>query len=77
MVIRRPGRPASASAWRRARPGLWSFIKHYVFKRGFLDGWAGFVIAFGNFESTFYRCAKRHEETQDWQPPPARVVGRR
>ena len=22
---------------------------------GFLDGWAGFVIAFSNFEGTFYR----------------------
>lgn len=39
--------------------GLWSFIKHYVFKRGFLDGWAGFVIAFGNFEGTFYRYGLR------------------
>ena len=42
--------------------GLWSFVKHYIFKRGFLDGWAGFVIAFGNFEGTFYRYAKRYEE---------------
>ena len=25
--------------------GLWSFAKHYIFKLGFLDGWAGFVIA--------------------------------
>ena len=49
--------------------GLWSFIKHYIFKRGFIDGWAGFVIAFGNFEGTFYRYAKRYEETQDWKPP--------
>ncbi|MDO8877491.1 MAG: glycosyltransferase family 2 protein [Pseudolabrys sp.] len=49
--------------------GLWSFFKHYILKRGFLDGWAGFVIAFGNFEGTFYRYAKRFEETQDWTPP--------
>jgi glycosyltransferase involved in cell wall biosynthesis len=49
--------------------GAWSFIKHYILKRGFLDGWAGFVIAFGNFEGTFYRYAKRYEETQDWKPP--------
>jgi hypothetical protein len=51
--------------------GLWAFLKHYVFKLGFKDGWAGFVIAFGNFEGTFYRYAKRYEETQDWQPPPS------
>jgi glycosyltransferase involved in cell wall biosynthesis len=49
--------------------GLWSFLKHYIFKLGFIDGWAGFVIAFGNFEGTFYRYAKRFEETQNWQPP--------
>ena len=41
--------------------GLWAFLKHYIFKRGFIDGWAGFVIAFGNFEGTYYRYAKRHE----------------
>ena len=42
--------------------GLWSFIKHYFFKLGFLDGGAGFVIAFGNFEGTFYRYIKLSEE---------------
>jgi glycosyltransferase involved in cell wall biosynthesis len=39
----------------------WAFIKHYVFKRGFLDGWPGFMIAFGNFEGTFYRYVKALE----------------
>jgi glycosyltransferase involved in cell wall biosynthesis len=56
--------------------GMWAFIKHYVFKRGFLDGWAGFVIAFGNFEGTFYRYAKRYEETQNWQPPESKAIRR-
>jgi glycosyltransferase involved in cell wall biosynthesis len=56
--------------------GLWSFLKHYIFKRGFIDGWAGFVIAFGNFEGTFYRYAKRYEETQNWQPPPSKPIRR-
>jgi glycosyltransferase involved in cell wall biosynthesis len=56
--------------------GLWSFIKHYVFKHGFRDGWAGFVIALGNFEGTFYRYAKRYEETQAWQPPQSKPVRR-
>lgn len=56
--------------------GLWSFIKHYVFKRGFLDGWAGFVIAFGNFEGTFYRYAKRYEQTQDWHAPASGTIRR-
>jgi glycosyltransferase involved in cell wall biosynthesis len=49
--------------------GLWAFLKHYIFKLGFIDGWAGFVIAFGNFEGTFYRYAKRYEQGQDWPLP--------
>jgi glycosyltransferase involved in cell wall biosynthesis len=49
--------------------GLWAFLKHYIFKRGFIDGWAGFVIAFGNFEGTYYRYAKRYEQAQNWAPP--------
>lgn len=51
--------------------GLWAFVKHYIFKRGFLDGWAGFVIALGNFEGTFYRYAKAFEREQQWQLPTA------
>jgi glycosyltransferase involved in cell wall biosynthesis len=49
--------------------GAWAFLKHYIFKLGFIDGWAGFVIAFGNFEGTFYRYAKRYEQIQGWAPP--------
>jgi glycosyltransferase involved in cell wall biosynthesis len=56
--------------------GVWAFLKHYIFKLGFIDGWAGFVIALGNFEGTFYRYAKRYEEAQDWQPPPSQPVKR-
>lgn len=49
--------------------GLWAFLKHYVAKRGCLDGWAGFVIALGNFEGTFYRYAKRFEAQEQWALP--------
>ena len=56
--------------------GAWSFLKHYIFKLGFIDGWAGFVIALGNFEGTFYRYAKRYEATQNWQPPPSKPLKR-
>jgi glycosyltransferase involved in cell wall biosynthesis len=54
----------------------WAFLKHYIFKRGFIDGWAGFVIAFGNFEGTFYRYAKRYEQMQNWAPPPSEPLRR-
>ena len=46
--------------------GSWSFIKHYFLKLGFLDGGAGFVIAFGNFEGTFYRYIKLTESQSNW-----------
>jgi glycosyltransferase involved in cell wall biosynthesis len=51
--------------------GIWSFTKHYIFKLGFLDGWAGFVIALGNFEGTFYRYVKAFEiqKGSDWSAP--------
>ncbi|TXH86466.1 MAG: glycosyltransferase family 2 protein [Rhodoferax sp.] len=51
--------------------GVWSFVKHYVFKRGFLDGWPGFVIALGNFEGTFYRYVKALEMQKGaaWRAP--------
>lgn len=62
--------------WSAFGHGLWAFIKHYIFKAGFKDGWAGFVIAFGNFEGTFYRYAKRYEEVQGWQPPPSQKLTR-
>ncbi len=64
------------SMWSALGHGIWSFIKHYIFKLGFIDGWAGFVIAFGNFEGTYYRYAKRYEEEQDWTPPPAEPLRR-
>jgi glycosyltransferase involved in cell wall biosynthesis len=68
------GKPASMAS--ALGHGVWSFLKHYILKRGFIDGWAGFVIAFGNFEGTFYRYAKRYEETQAWQPPSTEPIRR-
>jgi len=57
------------SMWGACGHATWAFIKHFFLKRGFLDGWAGFVIAFGNFEGTFYRYAKRFETMQGWKAP--------
>src|SRR5262245_32224580 len=64
------------SMWSALGHGIWAFLKHYVAKRGFRDGWAGFMIAFGNFEGTFYRYAKRYEEAQGWAPPPSEKLER-
>lgn len=40
---------------------IWTFIRMYIIKMGFLDGWPGFLIAFSNFEYTFYKYAKLME----------------
>ena len=45
--------------------GLWAFFQLYFIKRGFMDGSLGFVLAFGNFLSTFYKYAKLWENKQD------------
>lgn len=37
---------------------LWAFIKYYLIRRGFLDGWRGFLISYSYFEHSFYRYAK-------------------
>jgi glycosyltransferase involved in cell wall biosynthesis len=49
--------------------GFWAFNKHYILKLGFLDGGPGFVIAFGNFEGTFYRYLKLTQAQKNWKPP--------
>lgn len=50
------------TVWTAVYHGLWSFLKHYIFKAGFLDGGVGFVIAFANFEGTFYRYLKARSQ---------------
>jgi len=64
------------SMWSALIHEKWAFWKHYLFKRGFLDGWAGFVIALGNFEGTFYRYMKAIEIQQGdkWQAPTTPVT---
>jgi len=64
------------SLWSALGHGAWAFLKHYIVKRGFKDGWAGFMIAFGNFEGTFYRYAKHYEKKQSWGPPPSEKLPR-
>jgi len=54
--------------------GLWSFFKHYILKLGFLDGGPGFVIAFGNFEGTFYRYIKLKEAQSNWIEPSVKPI---
>jgi glycosyltransferase involved in cell wall biosynthesis len=47
-----------------------AFLRHYVFKLGALDGWAGFIIAFNYFEYTFYKYAKLTAMEKGLNDPP-------
>ncbi len=59
----------SGGFWKGFLHGLWGFFRLYILKRGFLDGAAGFVIAIGNFEGTFYRYAKCAAYKKQLLPP--------
>lgn len=81
-IVAKMQRYSSLGAERMARQGVKSsmrkalvhavgaFVRVYVMKRGFLDGWAGFTIALGNFEGTFYRYAKLAVSQNRWNAPP-------
>jgi hypothetical protein len=45
--------------------GIYSFIKTYFFKRGFLDGYAGLIIAFSHMVTNFYKYIKLYELNQE------------
>jgi glycosyltransferase involved in cell wall biosynthesis len=38
--------------------GLWSFLRSYILRAGFLDGREGFLLAVANAEGTYYRYMK-------------------
>lgn len=42
--------------------GGYSFFRTYVMKRGFLDGYAGLVIAFSHMATNFYKYIKLYEK---------------
>ena len=50
--------PSITHAFVRA---IWTFFRLYFLRLGFLDGRAGFVIAFSSLEGTFYKYAKLSE----------------
>jgi glycosyltransferase involved in cell wall biosynthesis len=73
-VLKLQEKGEKGSVFKAFSHGLWSFIKHYIFKLGFLDGGPGFVIAFGNFEGTFYRYIKLMEAQKKWKPPSTKPI---
>jgi glycosyltransferase involved in cell wall biosynthesis len=45
--------------------GLYSFVRTYVLKRGFLDGWVGLVIAFSHMVTNFFKYMKLYEANKE------------
>lgn len=41
--------------------GIYSFIRTYIFKRGFLDGYVGLIIAYSHMVTNFYKYIKLYE----------------
>ncbi|OIR25700.1 glycosyltransferase family 2 protein [Bathymodiolus thermophilus thioautotrophic gill symbiont] len=54
----------SSSPIRAILNGGFSFFKTYILKRGFLDGYAGLVIAFSHMATNFYKYIKLYELNQ-------------
>jgi glycosyltransferase involved in cell wall biosynthesis len=47
--------------------GLYSFFRTYILKRGFLDGYAGLIIAFSHMATNFYKYIKLYEMNRESQ----------
>jgi hypothetical protein len=48
--------------------GLWTFLRTYVLRAGFLDGREGFLLAVANAEGTYYRYMKAWLKTREREP---------
>jgi glycosyltransferase involved in cell wall biosynthesis len=68
--INRYSTEAARSAHRKGRrtslPGIyghaaWTFVRHYLLRRGFLDGWQGLVLAGMAATGSFYRYVKLYQ----------------
>ncbi|WP_289077442.1 glycosyltransferase family 2 protein [uncultured Parasutterella sp.] len=45
---------------------FWSFVRHYVIRKGFLDGWRGFLIASSDARSCLYKYLLVMERQKGW-----------
>lgn len=48
----------NASVWTAIIHGLWTFLRGYFLRLGFLDGREGFILAVSNAEGSYYRYLK-------------------
>ena len=43
----------------------WAFIRHFIVRKGFLDGWRGFIIAASNAHSSLFKYMMAIEKKKD------------
>jgi hypothetical protein len=55
-MMQQRGRQASLTG--AVLRGIWSFMRTYLLRGGFLDGREGFMLAVSNAEGTYYRYLK-------------------
>ena len=55
----------SSSPLKAILNGIYSFLKTYFFKRGFLDGYVGLIISFSHMVTNFYKYIKLYELNQE------------
>lgn len=55
----------SSSPLKAILNAIYSFIKTYFFKRGFLDGYVGLVIAFSHMTTNFFKYIKLYEANKE------------
>lgn len=47
--------------------GFYSFFRTFILKRGFLDGYAGLIIAFSHMVTNFYQYMKLYEMNREYE----------
>ncbi|MDN5843404.1 MAG: glycosyltransferase family 2 protein [Alcaligenaceae bacterium] len=56
QILHQKGRRTSVAG--ACGHAAWTFVRHYIVRRGFLDGWQGFVLACMAAGGNFYRYIK-------------------
>jgi hypothetical protein len=51
----------SSSPWKAMSHGAFAFLRSYVIKRGFMDGFQGYIISAYNAQTAYYKYLKLHE----------------
>ncbi|MFM9912147.1 MAG: glycosyltransferase family 2 protein [Methylophilaceae bacterium] len=64
LVVDKVTKNQSANPWRMVIYPPFSFIRSYIFKRNFLNGWAGFIVSFSGAFYAFLKYAKLYEYRQ-------------